>query len=178
MREYSYLVIYKTPVDLSSRRKKNIKSLIGRRYNLIRADRSKDIDLYLKAFSQNQNLRAWFKGLSDVIRFDQRPRPFAFLLLSSQSRRRIPLSGFFGMCRDVIAWDHSVSLCQLWQLVSRLLMDGRRSQHSRKKPCAHLRPPAHRQQGQSHCLHRSEGREWMEGRCQTSGSPDWQKTDL
>jgi hypothetical protein len=50
-----YLVVYKTPVDSYMRElksQKNSKGLIGRRYNLIRADRSKAKDqrLMVKVF--------------------------------------------------------------------------------------------------------------------------------
>ena len=36
-----------------------------------------------KVFYQNQSIARLIQGLSDVIRFDQRPIAFAFLLLNS-----------------------------------------------------------------------------------------------
>jgi hypothetical protein len=70
------LVIYKTPESSNKRefklQKKNSKGLIGRRYNLIRADKSK-AKSYGKSFSPNQNLR-----------FDSKVYPMLSELISGQ----------------------------------------------------------------------------------------------
>jgi hypothetical protein len=82
------LVIYKTPGQRceSIQVAKNSKGLIGRRYNLIRPDRAKNCWIV-----ELLNISLWSLAFarSAFIRFDQRPMPFAFLLLRSQSESHL-----------------------------------------------------------------------------------------